>query len=122
MRERGVSAAWLQERELLGETGVGTRPWTEIEKRELTTSGILNGYYGRHINSVAAHLELADNPDNVQLLNRREHIEAHSSNARVPTRGPLVSRSVDSPGSRYPLRYESTTGTRINLIRFRPRR
>jgi hypothetical protein len=92
-RQRGVRRAWRQEKELVRQKRKGTRRWTAAEKKELLERGRVHGYQGHHINSVEAHPRLADHPDNIKFVNRKEHLKEHHGDFRTPTFGKLVNRS-----------------------------
>ena len=91
-RRKAVRNAWKEERQLIRDSE-GTRFWSNAEREELLRTGKVKGYEGHHINNVKDHPELADNPDNVIFLTRREHLEAHSGNFRNETHGKLVNRN-----------------------------
>jgi len=74
------------------ESGIGTREWSEGEIKELMKSGKVRGYVGHHINSVQAHPGLADNPENIEFLTNREHLNVHGGNFHNATKGNLISR------------------------------
>lgn len=97
-RRRGVDRAWSDERELVRQTGVGTREWTNAEKAELLKTGRVSGYLGHHINSVMAFPELADEPNNVSLIPRADHRPAHGGNWRNATSGDLLDRGTSRAG------------------------
>jgi hypothetical protein len=92
LRRAAVRDAWAQERQLVQETGQGTRNWTDAEVDELLENGKVSGYQGHHINSVSAYPELAGNPDNIRFLTPAEHFEVHDFNWQNPTSGPLIYR------------------------------
>ena len=94
-RQRAVRNAWKQEKEMVEITGQGTRRWTKSELKELVETGKVKGYQGHHINNVKDHPEMAGNPNNVEFLNKTEHLEAHGGNYRNMTEGPLLNRSVE---------------------------
>ena len=92
-RQRAVRNAWKQEKEMVEITGQGTRRWTKSELKELVETGKVKGYQGHHINNVKDHPEMAGNPNNVEFLNKTEHLESHGG--RNMTEGPLLNRSVE---------------------------
>jgi len=92
-RQAAVRQAWKQEKELVQETGRGTRPWTRQEKKELLENGKVKGYEGHHINNVKDHVELARNPENIKFVKgRTEHLEEHGGNFKNETSGELIKR------------------------------
>ena len=92
LRQKGVKKAWKAERKLVKETGQGTRRWTEAEMDELLTTGKVSGYQGHHINSVKAHPELADNPNNIKFVTPEEHLAEHGGDFHNTTTGDLIIR------------------------------
>ena len=94
-RQRAVRNAWKQEKEMVEMKGYGTRNWMKSEMRELKETGKVKGYQGHHINNVKDHPEMAGNPNNVEFLNKTEHLESHGGNYRNMTEGPLLNRSVE---------------------------
>ncbi|MEQ9305073.1 MAG: hypothetical protein RJQ14_14285, partial [Marinoscillum sp.] len=94
LRQKGVNLAWKQEKELVEKTGLGTRNWTAEEIDELIENGKVEGYEGHHINNVANHPEMADDPDNIEFVTADEHIEdRHGGNTHNPTSGEKLNRS-----------------------------
>lgn len=64
-RREGVIRGWEDETALVSETGEGTRNWSTREMQQLARDGKVSGYFGHHINNVAASPELASNPNNI---------------------------------------------------------
>ncbi|MCW3122349.1 MAG: repeat protein, partial [Flavipsychrobacter sp.] len=91
-RQRAVSQAWKQERNMVKNTGRGTVDWTESQQHELITTGKVKGYEGHHINSVNGHPEMAGNPNNIKFVTRQENLDLHGGNFQNPTTGPLIER------------------------------
>jgi hypothetical protein len=86
-RQYAVRQAWKQEAERV-RNGMGTRNWTKDEQAELLSRGSVKGYEGHHMISVANDRSLAGNPDNIQFLNRDEHINgAHQGDSHNLTNG-----------------------------------
>lgn len=94
-RARGVDRAWSAERQMVAETGTGTRRWTRAQKAELITTGRIKGYEGHHIFSVDRYPELAADPANVLFATRAEHLKMHNNNFRNPTTGTLLDRGTN---------------------------
>jgi hypothetical protein len=93
LRRSAVSSAWKEERELVLETGQGTRRWTKAEITELKTSGKVKGYHGHHINSVNGSPELAGDPNNIEFVKGvKENLQRHGGNFRNQTQGSLINR------------------------------
>jgi RHS repeat-associated protein len=93
-RRSAVKAAWKDERNLVQETGNGTRQWTEAEKNELLKTGKVADYEGHHINNVADHPDMARDPNNIEFLMKPDHLGAHGGNFRNPTTGSLLDRTI----------------------------
>ena len=92
-RKKGVDEAWKQERELVENTGQGSREWTPDEMKELLETGKVKGYEGHHINSVNKFPEMAANPNNIKFVRGRDgHLLEHRGNFRNPTQGPVIRR------------------------------
>ena len=95
IRQKAVKDAWKQEQEMVKKTGMGTRKWSDAEKAELLEKGKVKGYQGHHINNVKDHPELAGNPDNIEFLTRKEHLDRHGGNFRNETHGKLLNRKIE---------------------------
>lgn len=85
-RRKAVAAAWKREKCLVA-AGLGTRDWTPKEQREILTKGKATGYQGHHMKSVDGHNSRAGDPNNIQFLNRKEHLKAHGGSYRNNTNG-----------------------------------
>ncbi len=85
-RKQGVDRYWAREKTLV-RMGMGTRDWTPEQQRELLEKGSISGIEGHHMLSAAAHPEHADNPDNIQPLTEKEHLDAHSGDYHNATNG-----------------------------------
>ncbi|MBK8972757.1 MAG: RHS domain-containing protein [Hahellaceae bacterium] len=90
-RRRGVARAWSQEKKAVksGLPGLRKQDWTEAEKKELMETGKVRGYEGHHINSVEDRPDLADNPNNIEFVDRDTHFERHEFDWQNATSGPL---------------------------------
>lgn len=75
--------------------GYGTREWSEKEIDELLTNGKVKGYQGHHINNVKDHPSMAGDPNNIEFLNKTEHLDAHNGNYKNKIEGPLIDRSIE---------------------------
>ncbi|MBI4924144.1 MAG: hypothetical protein HY834_20605 [Devosia nanyangense] len=95
LRNAGIKEAWRQEAELVRNGAEGTVRWTESQIKELLTRGRVSGYVGHHINSVAAHPELAGVADNIEFVSQpaRGTLHMDLGGYGVPTSGGLVDRS-----------------------------
>lgn len=86
-RKKAVREAWKNERSLVRE-GMGTRDWSQSEQREISAKGRANGYEGHHMKSVKEYPRHAGDPQNIQFLNRSEHVNgAHKGNTQNATNG-----------------------------------
>ena len=80
---KAVQLAWQREYELIQE-GKGTRDWTEEQQRDILNPERGRAYddngrafNGQHMKSVEKYPEYQGDPDNIQFLTRKEHLEAH---------------------------------------------
>ena len=85
-RRAAVSKAWEREAALIKE-GKGTRDWTPAQQKEILSTHRCKGYEGHHKLSVSQHPQQAGNPDNIQFVTRKEHIDAHQGNFRNDPQG-----------------------------------
>lgn len=85
-RRAAVSKAWKREAALIKE-GKGTRDWTPAQQKEILSTHRCKGYEGHHKLSVSQHPQQAGNPDNIQFVTRKEHIDAHQGNFRNDPQG-----------------------------------
>jgi len=86
-RLKAIREAWKNERAYVRE-GKGTRDWAQSEQREIVAKGRADGYEGHHMKSVKDYPQHAGNPNNIQFLNRNEHVNgAHSGNTQNATNG-----------------------------------
>jgi hypothetical protein len=86
-RKNAVREAWKSERSYVRE-GNGTRDWSQSEQREILAKGRANGYEGHHMKSVKEYPQYAGDPQNIQFLNRSEHVNgAHKGNTQNATNG-----------------------------------
>ena len=63
-----------------------------LKKQELLENGKVSDYQGHHVNSVNSNPKLAGNPDNINFLDRLDHLDAHNGNWRNATSGELNPR------------------------------
>ncbi|WP_342248767.1 RHS repeat-associated core domain-containing protein [Sphingomonas sp. OTU376] len=100
-RRAAVRDAWAEEKRLV-QAGGGTRAWTPAQKKELLETGRVRGMEGHHRNTVNGNsLASARDPNNIEFLTKREHIEVHmrAGGHRAPIRGlEGLSRTVRSVG------------------------
>jgi hypothetical protein len=65
-------SAWANEQQRVSDGEEGVRPWTEGEKRQLLSSGKVQGYDGYYVLSIELYPELADSAKNIQFLRQSE--------------------------------------------------
>ncbi len=92
LRRSAVRKAWKEEKELVESGADGTRNWTRQELKELQTKGKVSDYKGHHINNVKDYPELAGDPNNIEFVKQKEHLQRHNNNFRNKTTGPLLNR------------------------------
>uniref|UniRef100_A0A3B5M046 Uncharacterized protein n=1 Tax=Xiphophorus couchianus TaxID=32473 RepID=A0A3B5M046_9TELE len=71
-RQRALSSAWAREQQRVRDGEEGVRLWTEGEKRQLLSSGKVQGYDGYYVLSIEQYSELADSANNIQFLRQSE--------------------------------------------------
>lgn len=86
---KAVREKWEKERELILE-GKGTRQWTQKQQKDILEKGKAydekgRAFEGQHMQSVDKYPEYQGDSDNIQLLSRDEHFEAHDYNWQNPT-------------------------------------
>ena len=93
-RRKGVRNAWKQEKELVEKTGEGSRRWTTDQKKELLKTGKVKGFEGHHTKDVHSNPEMAKDPNNIEFMTRKEHLEdGHDGNWQNPsTDRPQINR------------------------------
>jgi hypothetical protein len=86
-RLKAIREAWKNERAYVRQ-GNGTRDWVQSEQRQIVAKGRADGYEGHHMKSVKDYPQHAGDPNNIQFLNRNEHINgAHRGNSQNATNG-----------------------------------
>ena len=85
-RRCAVNKAWINERQQIMNSR-GSRNWTQKEQREILATGKCHGYEGQHMLSVKKHPEHAADENNIQLLTRKEHFQAHGGNWKNDANG-----------------------------------
>lgn len=88
---KAIAAAWANEKELVNQ-GQGTRDWSREQQQDILERGKAydeNGkaFEGHHMKSVEKFPEYQGNAQNIQLLSRPEHAEAHNGNFQNSTNG-----------------------------------
>ncbi|XP_030624718.1 teneurin-3 isoform X2 [Chanos chanos] len=71
-RQKALSHAWTREQQRVQDGEEGARLWTEGEKRQLLSTGRVQGYDGYYVLSVEQYPELADSANNIQFLRQNE--------------------------------------------------
>lgn len=87
--DKAIRLAWERERELVSK-GVGTRDWTPEQQQDILEYGKAfdddgKAFEGQHMKSAAQYPEYQGNPDNIQFLTRKEHLEAHNGSWLNPS-------------------------------------
>jgi len=85
-RRKAVALAWKKEKSLVSR-GMGTRDWSKKEQKEILSKGKATGYQGHHMKSVDGHNSRAGDINNIQFLNRKEHLAAHKGDFHNNTNG-----------------------------------
>ena len=107
-RTRAVNQAKRDEVKLIRE-GKGTRDWTSAQQKEWLQTGKCHGIKGHHMKNVSDYPRYAGDKNNIQLLNSKEHLAAHSGDFKNKTNGyynPDTGR-ISSFGSNPPSRPEA---------------
>ena len=91
LANKAVELAWTRERERVM-NGQGTRDWTQDQQKDIVERGKAydeNGkaFQGHHMKSVEKHSDDQGNPDNIQFVTIKEHLDAHGGNFQNPTNG-----------------------------------
>ena len=82
-RRNAVRKAWLIEYNDVINGGKGvTRQWSASEIKELINTKKVKGYFGHHMFSVNKYPDLAGDPNNIQFLTYKQHLDAHQNNWR----------------------------------------
>jgi hypothetical protein len=103
-RQTAVREAWKNERAQVRD-GKGSRDWSQIEQKQIIAKGRANGYEGHHMKSVKEYPQYAGDSQNIQFLNRSEHVNgAHKGNTQNATNGyfDYKTGSMHSFGNSYP--------------------
>jgi|GEM_PF-4358244 len=94
LRRSAVRKAWKEEKDLVESGKDGTRRWTTSQSKELKEKGKVEGMKGHHINNVKDHPEMAGDPDNIEFVTPKEHLQRHNGNFRNKTTGELKNRKI----------------------------
>uniref|UniRef100_A0A8C2ZX15 Teneurin transmembrane protein 1 n=1 Tax=Cyclopterus lumpus TaxID=8103 RepID=A0A8C2ZX15_CYCLU len=71
-RKRAVEGAWEKERKRVDLGDVGGRPWSEAEKQQLLSGGLVQGYDGYYSLPIEQQPELSDCPSNIHFMTLSE--------------------------------------------------
>lgn len=87
--DKAIRLAWERERELVRK-GRGTRDWTPEQQQDILEYGKAfdddgKAFEGQHMKSAAQYPKYQGNPDNIQFLTRKEHLEAHNGSWLNPS-------------------------------------
>ncbi|WP_276528637.1 RHS repeat-associated core domain-containing protein, partial [Chryseobacterium rhizosphaerae] len=86
-RQGAVRKAWKEEQNMVKNGKDGTREWTKAELKELKETGKVKGMKGHHINNVKHHPDKAGDPNNIEFVTQKEHLDRHNGNFRNETTG-----------------------------------
>ena len=102
--QKAIRIAWERERELVSK-GQGTRDWTPEQQKTILDPDRGKAYdenevpfQGQHMKCVQEYPEHEGNPDNIQFLSRKEHLDAHKGSWQNPTNwyyDPMTKRFFD---------------------------
>uniref|UniRef100_A0A8D0DGZ8 Teneurin transmembrane protein 1 n=1 Tax=Sander lucioperca TaxID=283035 RepID=A0A8D0DGZ8_SANLU len=71
-RKRAVEGAWEKERKRVEVGDVGSRAWSEVEKQQLLSGGLVQGYDGYYSLPIEQQPELSDCPSNIHFMTLSE--------------------------------------------------
>lgn len=80
--KRAAARAWEREKALVAAGWEGRAPWTEEEKEELISHGVVDGWAARDVHSVQRYPHLADDPANVVFVRDARRKRRKSGRAR----------------------------------------
>lgn len=66
--KRAAARAWEREKALVAAGWEGATPWTEEEKEELISHGLVDGWAARDLHSLSKYPQLADDPANIVFV------------------------------------------------------
>ncbi len=86
---KAIRIAWRREQERV-KVGKGIRDWTPEQQQDIIDKGKAydsdgRPFDGQHMKSAEKYPEFQGDPDNIQFLTRKEHLNAHHGNWRNPT-------------------------------------
>lgn len=71
-RKRAVEGAWEKERKRVELGDTGSRAWNEVEKQQLLSEGLVQGYDGYYALPIEKQPELSDCPSNIHFMTLSE--------------------------------------------------
>ncbi|XP_052737903.1 teneurin-m isoform X4 [Bicyclus anynana] len=80
--KRAAARAWEREKALVAAGWEGRGSWTEEEKEELISHGIVDGWAARDVHSVSRYPQLADDPANIVFVRDGRRKRRKSGRAR----------------------------------------
>nr|XP_049696807.1 teneurin-m isoform X7 [Helicoverpa armigera] len=80
--KRAAARAWEREKALVAAGWDGRGSWTEEEKEELISHGIVDGWVARDVHSVSKYPQLADDPANIVFVRDTRRKRRKSGRAR----------------------------------------
>ncbi|XP_072941823.1 teneurin-m isoform X2 [Epargyreus clarus] len=80
--KRAAARAWEREKALVAAGWEGRAAWTEEEKEELISHGVVDGWAARDVHSLARHPALADDPANIVFVRDARRKRRRSGRAR----------------------------------------
>ncbi|XP_022829048.1 teneurin-m isoform X3 [Spodoptera litura] len=80
--KRAAARAWEREKALVAAGWEGRGSWTEEEKEELISHGIVDGWVARDVHSVSKYPQLADDPANIVFVRDSRRKRRKSGRAR----------------------------------------
>ncbi|XP_045521558.1 teneurin-m isoform X1 [Pieris brassicae] len=80
--KRAAARAWEREKALVAAGWEGRGSWTEEEKEELISHGIVDGWAARDVHSVSKYPQLADDPANIVFVRDGRRKRRKSGRAR----------------------------------------
>lgn len=107
---KAIRLAWQREQHLV-RNGKGTRDWTVAQQQDILDPEKGKAYddngrafEGQHMKSVEKYPEYQGDPENIQLLTREEHLDAHLNNWKKQTNGyydPVLKQTFNFGDNKY---------------------
>lgn len=80
--KRAAARAWEREKALVAAGWEGKALWTEEEKEELISHGVVDGWVARDVHPLSRYPQLADDPANVVFVRDSRRKRRRSGRAR----------------------------------------